>query len=62
MARRSTPFDRGTDFKEWAYLQNGIGSKTWFCDQSTFSDRDLAFICNQLNSTPRKGLGYKHLR
>ncbi len=32
MARRSITFDRGTEFTEWAYLQNGIGSQTWFCD------------------------------
>ena len=32
IARRSITFDRGTEFTEWAYLQNGIGSQTWFCD------------------------------
>lgn len=32
MARRSITFDRGTEFTEWSYLQNGIGSQTWFCD------------------------------
>jgi IS30 family transposase len=32
IARRSITFDRGTEFTEWAYLQAGIGSQTWFCD------------------------------
>lgn len=32
MARRSITFDRGTEFTEWSYLQNGIGSQIWFCD------------------------------
>ena len=32
MARRSVTFDRGTEFSEWAYLQAGTGSQTWFCD------------------------------
>lgn len=32
MARRSITFDRGTELTEWSYLQNGIGSQTWFCD------------------------------
>lgn len=85
IARRSITFDRGTEFTEWAYLQAGIGSQTWFCDPQspeqkgtventnrrarrwlprdldplTLSDRDLAFICNRLNNTPRKCLGYK---
>ena len=32
MARRSITFDRGTEFTEWSYLKNGIGSQIWFCD------------------------------
>jgi len=32
MALRSITFDRGTEFTEWAYLQAGTGSQTWFCD------------------------------
>jgi IS30 family transposase len=85
MTRRSITFDRGTEFTQWAYLQAGIGSQTWFCDPQspwqkgtvgntnrrtrrwlprdldplTLSDRDLAFICNQLKNTPLKCLGYK---
>ncbi|MDR6433522.1 IS30 family transposase [Brucella pseudogrignonensis] len=34
-ARRSITFDRGTEFTEWSYLQNGIGSQTWFCDPNS---------------------------
>ncbi len=85
MDRRSITFDRGTEFTQWAYLQAGIGSQTWFSDPQspwqkgtventnrrtrrwlprdldplTLSDRDLAFICNQLKNTPLKCLVYK---
>jgi IS30 family transposase len=31
-ARRSMPFDRGTEFTDWPYLQAGLGVQTWFCD------------------------------
>jgi len=31
-ARRSITFDRGTEFKNWPYLQACLGVQTWFCD------------------------------
>lgn len=31
-ARRSTTFDRGTEFTDWPDLQAGLQVETWFCD------------------------------
>ncbi len=31
-ARRSIPFDRGTELTDWSSFQAGLGTQTWFCD------------------------------
>ena len=85
LARKSIPFDRGTEFVNWPHLQAEIGTQTWFCDPSspwqkgsventnrrvrrglprkrdirTITDEDMKVICDRLNNTPRKCLGWK---
>ncbi len=84
-ARRSITFDRGTEFRAWQHLKDGLGVDPWFCDlrspwqkgtvESTnnrlrrylprkadptaFTNRYSRSICDPLNATPRKCLGYQ---
>lgn len=84
-ARRSSTFDRGTEFSRFRALEDRIGARSWFCDPnspwqkgavenankrirrfipgdtdlSLVSQKQLVELTHQLNSQPRKRLGYK---
>ena len=85
IARQSITFDRGIEFSGWRKLENGIGTRAWFCDPqapwqkgsvenlnkrarrylprdtpiAALSNRDMKAICDRLNGTPGKCLGWR---
>lgn len=71
-ARRSITFDRGFEFLAWPHLQapwqKGTNENTngrarrhlpRETDPTALTNRSLAAICQRLNATPRKCLGYR---
>ena len=52
-ARRSITFDRGLEFTAWRELGAGLEMKARLADDAIRS------ICERLNTTPRKCLGYR---